>query len=349
MIAASAPEPRMRPLTSLHLLLACLFTVAASWPSLAGAATDAPDRAHVPDRRIVMTVDDLPWVQLPSLPSAEAIDGHRRLVAAIERAGVPAIGFVNEGKLEHDGQVQPERLAMLRDWLDAGAELGNHGHGHLDLHAVGLPAYQADILLGERQLRPLLERAGRAPPRWFRHPYLRAGRNAQDKADLQRFLAGHGYRIAPVTADNTDWIWATAYLRVGESPELSRREARKLKARLRGDYVEHMGDKLDYYERQSVALLGYALPQIWLIHANALNADTYGELIAMMRKRGYRFVDLDEAMRDPAFDRSDAYLGPAGPSWLHRWATGEHPPASVLAGEPETPAWVMKLAGVESE
>ncbi|MGO1000475.1 polysaccharide deacetylase family protein [Lysobacter sp. CA196] len=339
----------MRPLAPLPLLVACLFAVVASWPSLAGAAADAPERRDTLDRRIVMTVDDLPWAQLPSVPSADAIDGHRRLVAAIERAGVPAIGFVNEGKLEHDGQVQPERLAMLRDWLDAGAELGNHSHGHLDLHEVGLPAYQADILRGERQLRPVLQRAGREPPRWFRHPYLRAGRSAQDKADLQRFLAGHGYRIAPVTADNTDWIWATAYLRVGESPDGSKREARKLKAKLRRDYVQHMGRKLDYYERQSTALLGYALPQIWLIHANLLNADTYGELVAMVRKRGYRFVGLDEAMRDPAFERADAYLGPAGPSWLHRWAIGEHRPASFFVGEPQTPAWVMKLAEIESE
>lgn len=342
----------MRPLISLHLLVAwllvaCLFAVAGAWPSPA-AATENPGQ-HAPDRRIVMTVDDLPWVQLPAVPDAEVIDGHRRLVAAIERAGVPAIGFVNEGKLEHEGRVRPERLAMLRDWLDAGAELGNHGHGHLDLHEVGLEAYQADILRGERQLRPLLERAGREPPRWFRHPYLRAGRSAQDKAGLQRFLAEHGYRIAPVTADNTDWIWATAYLRAGQSPEISRREARRLKAKLRRDYVEHMGRKLDYYERQSNDLLGYALPQIWLIHANLLNADSYGELIAMMRKRGYRFVGLDEAMRDPAYRRADAYLGSVGPSWLHRWAIGEQRPPGFFAGEPRTPAWVMKLAGVESE
>ena len=30
----------------------------------------------------------------------------------------------------------------LRDWLDAGHALGNHTHGHLDVHAVGLPAFQ---------------------------------------------------------------------------------------------------------------------------------------------------------------------------------------------------------------
>ena len=61
------------------------------------------------------------------------------------------------------------------------------GHGHLDLHAVGLPAFQQDILDGERTLRPLLAERGQVP-RWFRHPYLRAGRTPEERAALSAFL-----------------------------------------------------------------------------------------------------------------------------------------------------------------
>jgi len=328
----------MRPLPSvvvpllLHLILGLAPTPAA-----------AAEPAAPPDRRIALTVDDLPWVQLPAVATAEVLPAHRRLVAAVARAGVPVVAFANEGKLEHEGQLEPQRLQMLRDWRDAGAELGNHSYGHSDLHAVGLAAYQADILRGERQLKGLARETSLPAPRWFRHPYLRAGRSAQDKAGLKAFLAEHGYRIAPVTAANADWIWAAAYLR------LEQRGDSRLQARLRRDYLRYMGAKLDYYERQSIALLGYNLPQVWLIHANLLNADSYGDLIAMARKRGYRFVGLDETLRDPAYEREDAYLGPAGPSWLHRWAIGERKPASFFAGEPETPDWVLNLAGVESE
>ncbi|MGO1070255.1 polysaccharide deacetylase family protein [Lysobacter sp. CA199] len=329
----------MRPFAS---LLASLLILAL--PALAAAAAKDPGKDKTaPDRRIAMTIDDLPWVRLPAVSTASIIADHRRLVAAIRQAGVPAIGFVNEGKLEADGKVEPERLAMLRDWLDAGATLGNHSYSHADLHAVGLPAYRDDILRGERQLRPLLQSRGQTP-HWFRHPYLRAGRSAQDKIDLAQFLSAHGYRIAPVTVDNSDWIWAAAYLRADASPK-----AEKLKSKLRRDYIHYMGLKLDYYEQQSIALLGYNLPHIWLIHANALNAASYGDLIAMARKRGYRFIGLDEAMRDRAYERTDAYTGPAGPSWLHRWAIGEKKPASFFADEPEVPAWVMSLAQLESE
>ena len=98
--------------------------------------------AAEPDRRIAITVDDLPWQRMDRRPPTELSARHAQLMAQLKQAGVPAVGFVNEGKLEVDGQVQPERVAMLRAWRDAGFELGNHTHGHLDLHEVGLPAFE---------------------------------------------------------------------------------------------------------------------------------------------------------------------------------------------------------------
>ena len=122
-----------------------------------------------PDRRIAVTIDDLPWQRIDRTAVADLPVRHARLVASLRQAGVPVAGFVNEDKLEVDGEVQPARVAMLRDWLDAGFELGNHTHGHVDLHVVGLPAYQDAILRGERVLRPMLAERGKTP-RWFRNP-----------------------------------------------------------------------------------------------------------------------------------------------------------------------------------
>lgn len=319
----------------------------ARWLGLCAWCFVAVALAAEPDRRIAVTIDDLPWARLDSMAPPDLQDRHARLMAALEQAGVPVVGFVNESKLEDAGTLRPERLEMLNDWLDAGAELGNHTWGHVDLHAVGLPTFEADILKGERQLRPLLAQRGQAP-RWFRHPYLRAGRTAQDKAAVADFLATHGYRIAPVTVDNGEWVWAFAYANVmdGRTPVEDRDAALR---RLRRGYVPYMLNKLDYYEAQSQALLGYALPQIWLMHANELNADAYGDLIAGAKRRGYRFVTLDEALRDPAYAREDAYRGRFGPSWLHRWAMAEKKPKDFYDGEPVVPGWVLQLAGVDSE
>jgi len=300
-----------------------------------------------PDRRIAVTIDDLPWQRIDRTAVADLAARHAQLIASLRQAGVPVAGFVNEDKLEVAGQVQPARVSMLRDWLDAGFELGNHTYGHVDLHAVGLPAFEQAIVRGERTLRPLLAERD-ATPRWFRHPYLRAGRTPEDKAAVAAFLGEHGYRVAPVTVDNGEWVFAFAYANVLDGQPDAPARAATLE-RLKRGYVPYMLAKLDYYERQSIALLGYALPQVLLMHANELNAAAYVDLVEGIRRRGYRFVTLEEAMRDPAYARKDGYTGRYGPSWLHRWAMAEGKPKAFYAGEPEVPRWVLDLAGVDSE
>lgn len=304
--------------------------------------------AAEPDRRIAITIDDLPWARIERVP-AEALPGrHAQLMDQLRRAGVPVTAFVNEAKLEVDGEVQAARLQMLRDWLDGGHELGNHTYSHADLHAVGLEAYREDIQRGERVLRPLLAEHGQVP-RWFRHPYLRAGRSREDREALRAFLGERGYRIAPVTVDNGEWVWAFAYANVLDGhPDTPGRDA--LLERLRRGYVPYMLNKVDYFERQSQALLGYALPQVWLLHANELNAATFAQLVAGVERRGYRVVTLSEALRDPAYARGeDGYDGRFGPSWLHRWSMAEGRPREFYAGEPVVPPWVLALAEVASE
>lgn len=321
---------------AMRRLLACCL-------SLLAVASHAAE----PDRRIAVTIDDLPWQRMATTSPEDLRIRHAALLAQLRQADVPVVGFVNEDKLEIDGVLQPERVAMLEGWLDDGHGLGNHTYGHVDAHVVGIPAFQDAILRGERVLRPMLAKRGQTP-RWFRHPYLRAGGTAEDKAAIGDFLASHGYRVAPVTVDNGEWVWAFAYARViDEQPDTPERAA--VLDRLRLGYVPYMLNKIDYYERQSQALLGYALPQILLLHANELNAVAYTELIAGIRRRGYRFVTLDDAMRDPAYLREDGYHGRYGPSWLHRWAMAERKPKDFYAGEPVVPKWVLDLAGVDSE
>lgn len=300
------------------------------------------------DRRIAVTIDDLPWARVDTILPADLQARHAALMAQLRQADVPVVGFVNENKLEVDGQVQPARVQMLRDWLDAGYGLGNHTYSHMDLNAQGVAAFQQDFLRGEQMLRPLLAERGQRP-QWMRHPYLRAGRTAEDRAAMDGFFRDHGYRVAPVTVDNGEWVWAFAYANVmNEQPPSAAREATL--AQLRKGYVPYMLNKLDYYERQSQALLGHALPQVWLMHANELNAATFAELVAATRRRGYRFITLEEAMRDPAYARgAEGYNGRYGPSWLHRWAMAENKPKDFYAGEPAVPAWVMTLAKVDSE
>jgi peptidoglycan/xylan/chitin deacetylase (PgdA/CDA1 family) len=318
------------------LLAACLLLPAAAF------ATTAPAPAKPVERRIAITIDDLPWATLGDETPPTLLEYHAKLMAALKAGRAPVTGFVNEGKLVSGGKVDTARVHLLRDWLSAGADLGNHTQDHADLHAVGLDEYESQIMRGETFLRPLLEERGKEP-RWFRHPYLRAGRTLEDKAALAEFLRVHGYRIAPVTVDTSDWVYAAAYRKA-----IAARDEAML-AKLRADYLPYMLAKVDYFEGQSIALLGYNLPQVLLMHANELNADCYGALLEGLRQRGYAFDDLDTAMQDPAYERADAYTGKWGPSWIHRWAIGENKPKEFFAGEPKVPQWVLDYAGIESE
>lgn len=297
-------------------------------------------------RRIAVTIDDLPWQRIEQTPLAQLPALQAQLMASLRQAQVPIVGFVNEDKLEQDGQVQPQRVAMLRDWLDAGYALGNHTYGHVNLHQVGVPAYEDAIVRGERTLRPLLAERGQ-PLQWFRHPYLATGRSVADREAVNAFLAAHGYRIAPVTVDSGEWVWAFAYAHVLDEPPGPARDAMLL--RLRKGYLPYMLNKLDFFERESQALFGRRIPQVWLMHANALNAAAFPELVAATRRRGYAFIGLEEALRDPAYTHAEGYTGPGGISWLHRWAMAEGKPKDFYAGEPVVPRWVFALAGVDSE
>jgi hypothetical protein len=99
-----------------------------------------------------------------------------------------------------------------------------------------------------------------------------------------------------------------------------------------------------FYEAQARAIAGREIPHVLLLHANALNAATLDPLLARLRRRGYRFVPLDEAVRDVAYRMADSYTGPAGITWLHRWALTAQVDRRIFAGEPGVPDWVAQLA-----
>jgi len=290
-----------------------------------------------PLREMAVTFDDLPLVPGRST----SIDEHERVTAAlldaITRHRVPAIGFVNESKLDAGGRVDPRRVALLRQWTRAGLELGNHTYSHVDLHRVSAEEFRRNVLRGEPVTRALLAESG-GKPRFFRHPMLHTGRDTAIQRGIQRFLAENGYRVAPVTIDNYDYIFARAYDRAIAAADTS------LERRIREEYLGYMTRILTYYEEQSITLLGRAIPHVLLLHANTLNAHTFDALATAYEARGYRFVSLDHALQDPAYDLPDRYVGAAGITWLHRWALTQGRRGAVFAGEPEVPAWIERAA-----
>jgi peptidoglycan/xylan/chitin deacetylase (PgdA/CDA1 family) len=300
-------------------------------------SVDAQKLAPHARRTVAVTFDDLPVVSLRrDLTTQTTIT--RNLLHAIKSHQVPAIGFVNENKLLTNGKRDEGRVALLRMWLDANLELGNHTFSHPDLHRTPLDTFKQDVIRGEEVTRRLLKAKGRSL-RYFRHPFLHAGNNLGTKRKFEKFLAGRGYRIAPVTIDNSEWVYANVYEKA-----LVRGDKQTAK-RIAEAYIPHMEKKFAYFEQQSMALFGYEMKQVLLLHANALNADHFDRLARMIKKRGYEFISLDEALTDKAYTSRDTYTGPAGITWIHRWAITAGKKDGFFRGEPVTRTLVKGSRG----
>ncbi|MPR37026.1 polysaccharide deacetylase family protein [Salmonirosea aquatica] len=285
-------------------------------------------------RQLCVTVDDLPTVAYGEGNHEEIT---RKLLANFQKYSIPAIGFVNESKLYEGGKIQTDHVALLRQWLDKGYELGNHTFGHVDYHEVPFAEFSTDLLKGE-QITPPLSKAAGLPWRYFRHPYLHIGKNQASYDSLAVFLDDHGYIEAPVTIDNTDYLFAKAY---SNAHKVNDKAAMK---RIGTDYVAYMEEKAKFYEASSLKLFDREIPQVLLIHASLLNADYLGELAAMYQRRGYQFISLPVALQDAAYREKITKFGSYGISWLDRWALSRGVPRDFFANDPETPAYIVEAS-----
>ena len=286
-----------------------------------------------PDRQVAITIDDLPAGAANTMSAAAIIDMTTKLLTTLRDQKVPAVGFVNEKKLYKFGEVD-DRIKALRMWLDYGFELGNHTYSHSSLNQVGMKAWEDDVIQGESVTRLLLAEH-HLTLRYFRHPFLDTGRDLETRRQVEAFLVGRGYRIAPVTLDAWDWMYAPVY------DDAKKRGDSKLQDELVHSYLSYSDSVFAYSEQLSKQTMGYEPKQILLLHGNQLEADHIGELLNVMRKRGYRFVSLQEALGDQAYGLPDTYVGEEGTGWLEHWAiTMAKPPQ----GAPEFPQWVIDRA-----
>jgi peptidoglycan-N-acetylglucosamine deacetylase len=288
--------------------------------------------AQVPERQVAITIDDLPWNSV-GLNGKEIDDLNSKLTAALKQSHVPAIGFVNEKKLYVHGEVD-QRIDALRYWLDAGLELGNHTFGHTSLSQATLKDWEEDVIRGETVSDMLLS-THKQKLRYLRHPYLAVGRDLETRRAADMFLTQRGYRVAPVTMDAWDWMFSVGY-------DIARRKGdTALQQKLVSAYLDYTNQVFDYYENLSKTLLGYEPRQVLLLHCNWLEAEHIADLLETLRKRGYKFVSLDDALSDPAYSLPDAYVGDDGTNWIDHWAiTRGTPPQHA----PQFPQWVIDLS-----
>jgi peptidoglycan-N-acetylglucosamine deacetylase len=310
----------MKPLSALIVIVACALCAR---PLVAQAQKQ-------PERQVAITIDDLPAGAANSMTAATISEMTSKLLGTLRDQKVPVVGFVNEKKLYKWGEVD-ERIKALRMWLDYGFNLGNHTFSHTSLNQAGLKAWEDDVVQGESVTSMLLAEH-KLKLRYFRHPFLDTGRDLQTRREAEAFLVARGYRIAPVTLDAWDWMYAGVY------EDARKRGDAALQQELTRSYLSYSDEMFAYTEQLAKQTIGYEPKQILLLHANQLEADHIGDLLDVMRKRGYRFITLEDALSDQAYGLPDTFVGEEGSGWIDHWAiTLGKPPQ----GAPVFPQWVI--------
>jgi peptidoglycan/xylan/chitin deacetylase (PgdA/CDA1 family) len=288
---------------------------------------------------MTVTFDDLPYVDSGPRGLTGGRRATRKILRSLQAHRVPVVAFVNEGTLYVPGEVDA-RIALLQQWVDAGMILGNHTFSHPDFNTFSIEQFQDEIIKGEVITRRLMQ--SRQPYQlYFRHPYTHTGDTQAKKEAIQAFLAARGYKVTPHTIDNQDYVFNPCYVRAIRNKDAA------LARRVREAYLDFTLAATEFAERFSPEIFGRDIPQTLMVHANDINADSLDEMLRRLAARGYRFVTLDEAMSDLAYQTKDTHVGKHGPTWLWRWleSKGMSLKGMKISGkdDPEPPGWVMDL------
>jgi hypothetical protein len=118
-----------------------------------------------------------------------------------------------------------------------------------------------------------------------------------------------------------------------------------------------LGDDLAQARKTTAGLLSalrrQQIPAIGFVNERKLGAagKPHPERVALLQQwidaglelGNHTFSHVDLHRVNPAYTSRDEYYGPAGITWLHRWALTEGK-RGIFAGEPVVPEWIEKAA-----
>lgn len=247
-------------------------------------------------KRMAITLDDLPFGYPETLTITEQRDAVARVLAALERHGITATGFVI-GRAVTD--VNRE---LVDAFVRAGHHIGNHSFSHQDLGKVTVDEYVRDIQRGAEAIGPWVK-----GPHYFRYPFLRRGDTVEKRDAVARWLIAHDVVVAPVTIDNNDYEY---------NRRLVDAKAGGREIDVHDAYFDHMFEAVSYYEAKGRAITGRAVDQILLLHMNYLNGLYLDRLLQRFRDDGWSFITLEEALTDDVYQLQYDYVGVQGAGHL---------------------------------
>lgn len=235
---------------------------------------------------MAITVDDLPAAGSP-VPGWSKSRILNMIADTLQQHRVPdPVGFFNGANMDED----PATRSAVEAWLGRGFSLGNHTFSHVSADAVAARAFERDI---ERDQEVIveLEQHHAASSTYFRYPYLERGAGRTERR-IRRYLAEHKYRIADVSVDFEDWAFFSAYARC-----TARSDTQALVA-LAKSYLVYALAELFWSVDTTQRIVGRAIPQVLLVHANLMTAQMLDQLLTEYARAGVQFIPLREALDD---------------------------------------------------
>jgi peptidoglycan/xylan/chitin deacetylase (PgdA/CDA1 family) len=236
------------------------------------------------DKRIALTFDDVPRGRGAFFtPDQRTI----RLIAGLHRAGVRQAAFyLVPGQIGHDDGIGGEQ--RIEAYVAAGHVIADHSFTHPHLSELSVADYLANIDKAEAFLKG---REGRRP--WFRYPFLDEGQGDKAKvAAVRAALKARGLHNGYATVDGSDWyIEAMTADAVAAGKKIDMDGLRTL-------YVTTMVGAADFADSLALKTWHRQPAQVIVLHETDIAALFIPDLVAALRKDGWRIVTADEAYAD---------------------------------------------------
>lgn len=293
---------------ALALISALLLAVFSFTPKTFVNAQKSP-RA---EKKIAIGFVSIPPLDQSSDPPKDADSTARLLIAKLQRYRVPAIGFVLGAAISDGRKLYPVRANIVRMWRDAGLEVGIGSFKHVWFYETPYDDYVAGVEKNEAVVKKILAEKN-LNLRYFSYPYLNTGKSVEDRDRFERWLNGRGLNSVKYTVDDQEWMYSYAYDVARQDNDID------MMNEIRVTFVRYMDKMMDHYEAYSREMFRRDIAQTMVLTPSRLVTDSADDLFGMLRRRGYRFVPIDEAQADDAYKTPEQMVGKFGNSWFERW------------------------------
>lgn len=230
---------------------------------------------------IAISLDDAP---MPGTVLHKGMEKTQKILQALQETNCPAVGIFATAA-HAQGEINMKRLRM---YGEAGHVIANHSYSHYKLDKVTSEKFIADI----KKAHEVLSVLPNFKP-FFRFPYLVEGKNKAQRQVVIHALDAMGYQEGYTTVNNHDYYLNKLLLdavKAGKTVDYDK---------LRKLYLSILWDCIETNQKLAYKVCNRKVKHVLLLHENDLAALFIRDLIAHIRKQGWKIISIEEAYQDP--------------------------------------------------